>query len=340
MSTTPANPQPTPPASSTPASTTPTSPLQQIILHKSDLNDDSLLLLNQILTNHNQLINYLLGHAGEITLNNHLNLGGKRISNVGAAVTPTDVVNQAFASSNYGPAALKPHFESLGKNVMQSYRRLSDQNQREKNSSFLNLVSNTAPTANTSTVIFGSPGGGTVPVTITAGFHQRVDNSVAAYASRTDTLALPTAIPITSLTRASNIVTAVTSSPDGLAVGDGFSVVGAGDHTFDGTFSALTVSPPDTFTYFQGGPNASSSGGSISVGGIYYYTLRYGENTLGLVAGAGNSDTWSNRINGSPDGTTIIAVVVLNSAGGSVLNSAAGATPPQTGVAVPVIRRL
>ena len=340
MSTTTTTPQPTPPSTTTPASTTPTSPLQQLVLKKSDLDDPSLSLLNQILTNQNQLINYLLGHAGEITLNNHLNLAGKRITNVGAAISPTDVVNHAFANANYGAPAIKPLMESLGKNGMQSYRRLSDQNQREKHSSFLNLVSNTAPTANTSTVIFGAAGGGTVPVTITAGFHQRVDGSVVPYASRNDTLSLPTAIAITSLTRASNIVTAVTSTPDGLAVGDGFSVVGTSDHTFDGTFSVLTVSPPDTSTYFQGGPNASSSGGSISVGGIYYYTLRHGENTLGLVAGGGSSDTWSNRIGGSPDGTTIIAVVVLTSAGGNVLNSAAGATPPQTGVAVPVIRRL
>src|SRR5208337_4435766 len=324
---------------SSPPSSPAIAPLQQVILKKSDFEDESLPLINQQFSNIIQQINNLLGVNGTIRLNNHVDLGGNRIQNVGDAVLPTDAVSQLFGNSKYGPAALAPSFEALGKNVMQTYRRLSDPNQREKYSSFLNQVLNTAPTSNTSAITFGSPGGGTVSATVTAGFHQRVDGSQVPYAARTDTLSLPTAIGITSLTRSGNIVTAVTSSPDGLSVGEGFSVKGATDPTFDGAFSVLTVSPPDTFTYFQGGANTSTSSGSINVGGVYYYTLSHGQNTLGLVPGSG-ADTWSSRIAASNDGTTIIAVEVLNWLGGDVLNSAAGATAPQSNVAVPVIRRL
>lgn len=314
-------------------------PLQQILYKKSDFDDDSLTLLNQDMANIRQAINNFMGFNGPVKFPAHIDMSGNRIMNVGEAVDPTDVVSQIFGNTKYGPQAIAPQLESLGKHVMQTYRRLSDRNQREKYSSFLNQILNTAPTSNTSTVLFGSPGGGTVSATVTAGFHQRVDNTSTPYAARTDTLSLPTSIPISSLTRSGNIVTAVTSSPDGLSVSDGFSVKSAGDPTFDGSFSVLTVSPPDTFTYFQGGPNASTSGGSINVGGVYYYVLSHGQNVLGLVTGSG-ADTWSSRVAASNDGTTIIAVVVLNSGGGDVLNSAAGATAPQSNVAVPVVRRL
>src|SRR5208337_1258479 len=131
-------------------------PLQQVILKKSDFEDESLPLINQQFSNIIQQINNLLGVNGTIRLNNHVDLGGNRIQNVGDAVSPTDAVSQLFGNSKYGPAALAPSFEALGKNVMQTYRRLSDPNQREKYSSFLNAISSTPPSSNSSTVAFGS----------------------------------------------------------------------------------------------------------------------------------------------------------------------------------------
>jgi hypothetical protein len=73
---------------------------------------------------------------------------------------------------------------------------------------------------------------------------------------------------------------------------------------------------------------------------VYYYTLAYGQNVLGLVTGNGATDSTSNRVGASIDGATIIAVVVTNSGGGDVVNSAAGASPLVTSSNVAIIRRL
>ena len=221
-------------STSTPQASAPPTPLSQIVLHKEDLNDESLTLLNQIITNHNQLLNYLLGHSGPITLNNHLNMGGKTITGV---VTnpdpgPTDVVTKAVGDSQYGPAAIAPQLESLAKNVMKSYRRLNDQNQQEAHSSFLNSCQSTSPTANTSFVTFGAAGGGTVSATVGAGFHQKLDGSTIPYATRTDTLALPVSFAVMSLTRTANTVTYV-GAATGIGVDDGFTLINAGDPSFN-----------------------------------------------------------------------------------------------------------
>lgn len=308
-------------------STTPTSPLSQIVLHKDDLNDESLSLLNQILTNHNQLINYLLGHAGEITLNNHLNLNGKRIKGVGPAAAPTDVVNQDFANSNYGAAALQPALESLGKNVMQTYRRLSDKNQREKFSSFLNNIASTSPTTNTSIVVFGSPSGGFVPVTITGGFHQFMDNSQQPYATFNDSIPLATGYNISgSLTRSGGVVSGATTGANALVVGQTVSIVLTADPSFDGQFVLATAVSPN-FTYNQNAPNGTSVGGNITFGSIYYYVRHTGQNVLSRV-GPFAQDAWQNRLTASFDQSTIVAVVAVTGSSGDNANSSAGATPP------------
>ena len=166
-------------------------PLQQIIFRKSDFEDESLSLFNQQFSNIIHQLNNLLGVNGPVKFANHVDLGGNRLMNVGEPESPTDAVSQYFGNNNYGASAVQPQLEALGKSVMQSYRRLSDPNQRERFSSFLNQVLNTAPTANTSTVSAGSVSGGTIPITISSGFHQRVDGSVLAYSSRTDVLTLP-----------------------------------------------------------------------------------------------------------------------------------------------------
>jgi hypothetical protein len=312
-------------------STTPTSPLSQIVLHKDDLNDESLSLLNQILTNHNQLINYLLGHAGEISLNNHLNLNGKRIKGVGPATDPTDVVSQSFANSNYGAAALQPAFDALGKNVMQTYRQLSNQNQRERFSSFLNNIVNTSPTTNTSIVVFGAPSGGFVPVTITGGLHQFVDGSQEPYAAFNDSLPLATGYNISgSLSRSGGVVSGATTGANALTAGTTVAIVGSADSSFNGQFVLTSASSPN-FTYNQNAPNATSAGGTITFGSVYMYLRRTGQSVLFRVGPFG-ADTWSNRLSGSFDGSTLVAVVTVTGSAGSDAASSAGATPPaQTG---------
>jgi hypothetical protein len=313
-------------------------PFPNPILKKSDLDDESLTLLNQVLANLTKGVNDLSGINGPINLSNHINLGGNRIQNVGAPESPTDAIPNNYASDTYGAKALAPAFNALGKQVMQTYRQLSNPDQREQYSSFLNKILNTAPTSNTSFVDFTPPSGGTITATVTSGLHQRVDGSVVPYAARTDTLTLPTAYTITAIARSAGIVTVTTSVATGLTVGDGFTVSGVADASYDGTFVILTI-VGTTITYSQGGPSNTSSGGHLSVGGVYYYTLSHGQSQLGLVGGF-SSDTWSNRVQASFDQTTIIAVVVTNSSGGDPLNSAGGGTPPQQGTAIVVIRRL
>jgi hypothetical protein len=333
---------PTPSPSSTSSLSTPAiqiAPLQQVTFKASDFSDDeSLTLFNQQFTNIINQINNLLGFNGPIKFPNHVDMAGNRLMNVGAAVEPTDAVSQAYGNTQYGAAALKPYFEAIGKQIFQTYRRLSDRNQREQYSSFLNQVLNTAPTANTSYIFFGVPSAGTVETTITSGLHQRVDGSAFPYTGRTDTLALPEIYTITSISRTSGIVTVTTSAATGIVPGDGFTISSVSDPTYDGTFVALTVAGT-TITYYQGGPNSSSGGGALSVNGVYYYTISHGQSNLGLVSGF-SADTWSNRREASYDGTTIIGVVVITNNGGDPVNSAAGNTPPQSGASAAIIRRL
>jgi hypothetical protein len=320
-------------------SQSPPAPLQQITLTKDDLTDPS--LLNNQLTNIVQMLNYILGHGGEPPyLKAGANFGGQAVKNVGAPSDDGDVVPYGFATSTFGAAALAPAFSSLGKQVMQSYRRLSDTNQREQYSSFLNDTQSTPPTANTAT-LSATVVGGSVDVTVSSGLHQRVDGSSVPFMSRTDSLPLSASFSISSISRSGNIVTATLTSTFTGINGDQINVGGTGDSSFQGTFIVATGAGTSTITWAQVGPNASSSGGTVALVGIWYYTISKGQNQLGLIASP-SADTWSNRVQSgaSFDGTTIIAVVAVNNLGLDPVNSAGGATPPQSGAVIPVIRRL
>jgi len=320
---------------------TPGVPILAPIFKKSDFEDDHLTLFNQWTSQVAQFLNTLMGHAGPIPLQSDINLSGKRIVNVGPPLTPNDVVNLAYANTNLGPVAIRPHIEALGKSILTSYRRLNDQVQSEQYSTFLNGVLNTAPTSNDATVSFGAPSGGSVAVTISAGRHLRVDGSIAPFASRTDTLALPSAFAITSLTRTSGVVAAVTSVANPLVAGNNFSVLGPADPSFAGTFVVLSVTNPTHFTYQQlGQPDATSgASGTISLGGVYYYSIARGQSVLSLT-GPFTQDSWQNRLQGSFDGETLIATAIVNGSGGDTTNSGAGATAPTQGVAGRPVSRL
>lgn len=308
-------------------------PLQAPTFKKEDLEDPSLSFFNQWVAGVVQSINAQAGHAGPIQLNGHLNLNGNRIMNVGAAVDDTDAVSQGVATNQFGAEALRPQIEAMGKKVLATSRRLNDQTQRENYSSFLNSMVSTAPTSNDSLVTFGAPGGGTIDVTVSAGHHFYVDGSQVTYAGRTDTLTLPVNFAIVSLTRTGGVVTAVTATPNPFAVGETIAIAGAVDPTFDGAFVITAIIDPTHFQYEQVAPDATTTGGNVSLGGIYYYYIEKGTNTLALTNNAfGTGDTWRGRLVASPDGQTIIAVVSVNGPGGSdPANSAAGATQPITG---------
>lgn len=324
----------------TPAqSPAPTTPLRQVSLTADDLQNPG--LLNETLNNYGQMINYLLGHSGPVRINSSYDFSGNPVRNVGAPTDPADVVSQIYADKYYGAQALVPQFEALGKSVLQTYRQLNNPIQVERYSSFLNGVLNTAPTANTSLITASSPSGGSVSITITSGIHQRVDHSSVPYTAYNDTLLIPASYALTSLSRINGIVTAVTSSSNPLVVGEGFTVYNSADASFWGSFVVIGVASPTQFTYSQiGQPNASTTGGSISLNNVYYYTISAGQNTLTRVQSGSGVDSWSERTTASYDGNTIVAVAVINFQGLDLYNSAAGATPPVSGANIPVVRRM
>jgi hypothetical protein len=313
-----------------------TLPIQAPIFKSSDLQDEGLTLLNQWFTTIAQQLNAQAGHAGPVSFKNGIDLNGNQISNVGSPLTPSDVVTLDYANANLGASAIQPKLEATSANPLSTYRQLNSQVQRERYSSFLNDVLNTAPTANTATVS-GLTSGGSTTITVSSGFHQRVDGSQVPFAARSDTKTNPASFSITSLTRSGGIVTAVLGSSFTGGIGSQINVTGTNDPSFQGVFYVLTV-VGSTITYAQNGPNAGTVGGTISLVITCYYTISRNQNQLNLVeVGA---DTWSARVAASFDGTTIIAVVALNSSGLDPVNSAAGASPPVTGAAIPVIRRL
>jgi len=71
------------------------------------------------------------------------------------------------------------------------------------------------------------------------------------------------ALPIVSLARSGNVVTAVFVDPHGLSAKQTFLVKDAGDPTFDGAFAVTTVVGPKSITYNQVAPNASTTGGTL-----------------------------------------------------------------------------
>jgi hypothetical protein len=72
---------------------------------------------------------------------------------------------------------------------------------------------------------------------------------------------------LTSLTRTSGLVVAVTQSPHNLSVGSKFSILNpVGDSTFaGGAFSVNAVLSPTSFNYYQVGANSSASGGTVGL---------------------------------------------------------------------------
>lgn len=177
-------------------SSTSNTPLSNIVLSASDMENPEQFvgLLNQSLTNMYQSLIQLQGTTGPVTMQSGLDMNGTTITNVATPKSPSsgDVVTHGFAEQTYSPTAMSKALEAGGSNPLQSYRRMNDNNQREQSSSFLNDITNTAPTANNSTILAGSASGGFIPVTVTAGTFSRVDGSQVSYPALSVSLPLPT----------------------------------------------------------------------------------------------------------------------------------------------------
>ena len=86
--------------------------------------------------------------------------------------------------------------------------------------------------------------------------------SVACYSQRQKVMGTSnlSPAPVASAVRSANVVTVITSSNHGFAVGQRVSIQAAGNFTFNGSFE-ISSTTPTTFTYAQNAANASSSGG-------------------------------------------------------------------------------
>lgn len=291
--------------------------------------------LNQFLSILTQRVNAIgpsTGSSAEFP--NGIDLSGAHAKNVGGVGPEHTAISFSRAQELYSAKAISAQLEAGQPNSPKSLRRVNDGAQQEKYSTFLKAAMNTAPTSNTSTLTASG-----FTVTISAGFHQFVDGSLASYGTRTDTLVSSSPVTIVSLTRVGGIVTAVASTPSGLAPTDIFVVTGAVDPTFDGSFTVATVINPHTFTYAQAGIDATTTGGALSAGQIYYYFLERGSRVLSLSAPVA-TDTQSNRVRANKDGTVLIAVVAVTGAGVDLTRSAAGATPPTVTGGIRITNRL
>jgi len=285
--------------------------------------EEGLAAVNQFLSILTQRVNAVGPSTGSPAEFPHgIDLNGAHIRNVGAVGPDHTAVSLALAEERYSARAISPQLEAGQPNAPKSLRRVNDGAQQEKYSTFLNAAMNTAPTSNTSTL---SASGFTA--TISAGYHQYVDGSLVAYGLRSDTLAASSPVTIVSLTRSGGVVTVVTATPHGLAPADIATITGAVDSSFDGTFTVSTVVNSTTFTYAQAGIDASTTGGTLASGRVFYYFLQRGKRVLSLSRPFA-TDTQSNRIAVNQDGTVLIAVVVVNGGGIDLTQSAAGATPP------------
>lgn len=301
-------------------------PIQASQIKLEDLQQPGVPFLNQLLAQHQNVINYLLGAAGKTILPSGIDVAGATVSGVGAPQSPTDAVSKAHAEANYSAAAIAPQLESGGKFSLKTVRNLNSKAQSESNTTYLNRISNTTPTCNTSTISATAPSGGSIDITITSGFHKFPDGSIITYGQFTDTVSVSGAQAITSMTRVSGLVTA-TGTFTGLTVGESVNESGASDSTFDGTFILLSVSGT-TLTWSQAGqPDSTATGGQVSTLGVYHFFLRNPSHQL-AVSGPFSTDAQLNRLEANIDQQVLIAVATVDG-GGLVLNqSAAGATPP------------
>jgi hypothetical protein len=318
------------------ANTSALAPLQlQQFSHEELQTPEGVANLNQFLSILTQRVNAIgpsTGSAAEFP--GGIDLSGARAVNVGGTGPQHTAISFYEAEQRYSAAAISPQLEAGQPNSPKSLRRVNDGNQQERYSTFLKAVMNTAPTSNTSVVTASG-----FTATISAGYHQFLDGSLTSYGMRSDTLTASPAVTIVSLTRASGVVTAVTSGPSGLAPTDVFLVAGATDPTFDGSFTVATIISSTSFTYPQAGIDAMTTGGTFTTGRIFYYFLARGSRVLSLSPPVA-TDTQSNRVAVNQDGTVLIAVVAVTGAGVDLTHSTAGATPPSVTGGIRITNRL
>lgn len=267
-------------------------------------------------------VNSLQGYNGVIKLNNHVDLGGSQLKNVGAPTAPTDALTSGLAEASYSASALAPNFESTGKNSLKTMRQINSPVQRESNSSWLNDLMSTPPNANAIIPLTSNAMGG-VQVVIPASPFTFADGSTLLLQSRTDLLSLPTSYTIASISCAENLVTLSTTAPTGLTAGQVMTVTRVNPAGFNGSYPVTGTAAGNILYYQDDLGTVSGSGGSIELNNVWYYAVKK-RSTLVNLFGPFNGDTASNRLQVNQDGNQIVAVVVLTASGSQVASSGGG----------------
>lgn len=270
-------------------------------------------------------LNTLAGYNGEIVLNDHLNMDGKNVKNIGKPLSQNDAISSLIANSRYSVEALAPQLESGEKQSLKSYRQMNNPTQREQNSSYLTDLMSTPPSANTIYPTITNVSGG-VQVSIPSSLFTFADNSKVFLIGRTDLLALPAQYAISAISCVGNLVS-VTAAPTGLAAGQVGTITGVTPADFNGTFTMITSSGGGANLQYQKDlGTVSGAGGFVQVNGCYYYAVKKRTNFISLL-GPFSGDTLQNRLQANFDGFSIVAVVVLTNTGGQVEQSGGGGSP-------------
>jgi hypothetical protein len=267
-------------------------------------------------------INSHSGYNGPVKFADHLDMGGKRVTNIGAPVAVTDAISHSFAEKKYSAAALKPQLQAGSSQPLDTYRQINNQNQREVVSSWLNDLMSTPPSAN-AIIPLTTPSMGGISVTIPASPFTFADKSTVMLESRTDLLTLPISYAISAISCIANLVTVQTTLPITLTVGQGVTITGVSPSGFNGSFTVTSYTAPNIFTYQDDLGTVSGSGGNVELLNVYYYLVRKRSTKVSLI-GPVSGDTAQNRLNANFDASQIVAVVVLTNSGSQVASSGGG----------------
>lgn len=271
-------------------------------------------------------VNSLLGYNGEIPLQNHVNMNGKSVRNIGAPITPLDAISSALADQSYSAPVLKPKLQAGGTAQLSSYRMLNSGTQREQLSSYLNDLMSSVPNANGILPTLHASGG-FEDVTIPPTIFTFADQSSVQVEGRMDTLSLATTYTITSISAVGGVVTVTVASATGLTAGELMTIADVTPAGFNGAVYITNSSGGGaTLQYNADVGTETGSGGQVQLANVYYYAVQKRSSLLFLF-GPYNGDTAQNRLQVNYDGHQIVAVVVLNGSGGQLDQSGGGGSP-------------
>ena len=269
-------------------------------------------------------VNVLLGYYGEINLKNHLNLGGNKITNVGAPTSSKDAVTVEHADKNYSAPAIRQQLEANGSYPMQSVRRMNDSTQREQNSSWLNSLYSTAPSANNVQVLFSTPGSGSTHITVPAGQFQLADGETVFFNAFTQTVSNPVTLNIASISSDGTLATVTTTTPltTGIVPQGFVTIAGVVNNSFNGLWQVAAVTGSNTFTYNVGFGPTTSSGGTVGTAGVWYIYIVLGDPNPHSIGVPVSADMPFNGLPPATEQRQAIAAATLNRYGGGSAQSA------------------